>query len=128
MSAIYTYHKTEKLKSRKLLQELFAQGKSLQVFPLKVFYMYLPEAAVENVQAGVGVSARNFRKAVDRNRIKRLLRECYRLNKLPLYATVEQKNKRIALFFLYTGKELPAYSLLEEKMKLAITKLQDNLA
>ncbi len=128
MAAIYSYQKIEKLKSRKLLQEIFAQGKSLQVFPLKVFYMYLPETAAEKVQAGVGVSARNFRKAVDRNRIKRLLRECYRLNKLPLYATVEQKNKRLALFFLYIGKDLPAYSLLEEKMKLALTKLQDNIA
>jgi ribonuclease P protein component len=127
MAAIYTYHKTEKLKSRKLLQELFARGKSFSVFPLKVFYMDLPDASNEAVQAGVGVSARNFRKAVDRNRIKRLLRECYRLNKLPLYTTVKQKNKSIAVFFLYIAKELPEYSLLEEKMKLALTKLQDNI-
>ncbi len=128
MSAIYTYHKTEKLKSRKLLQELFAKGKSFSVFPLKVFYMVLPEAAICPVQAGVGVSARIFRKAVERNRIKRLLRECYRVNKLPLHTTLNDKNKNIAVFFLYIGKEIPVHALLNIKMKLALNKLQETIA
>jgi ribonuclease P protein component len=128
MSAIFTYHKTEKLKSRKLLQELFAQGKSFSVFPVKVFYMYLPETAKEPVQAGVGVSARIFRKAVERNRIKRLLRECYRVNKLPLYSTLNNKNKKIAVFLLYIGKEIPAHALLNVKMKLVLNKLQETIA
>ena len=89
--------------------------------------MPLPESFTDPVQAGVGVSARNFRKAVDRNRIKRLLRECYRLNKLSLHERIRQSNKPIAVFFLYTGKELPEYALLDEKMKLVITKLESLL-
>lgn len=128
MSGAFTYNKTEKLKSRKLLQEVFAQGKSFSVFPLKVFYIPQTAAGSVAVQAGVGVSARHFRKAVERNRIKRLLRECYRINKLPLYAAVQEKNKPLAVFFLYIGKELPEYNLLQEKMKLALLKLKDNIA
>ena len=127
MVAKYTYHKTEKLKSRKLIDGLFTGGKSFSVFPIKVFYMFLPDATTQPVQAGVGVSARNFRKAVDRNRIKRLLRECYRLNKLSLHERIQQSNKPIAVFFLYTGKELPEYALLDEKMKVVITKLESLL-
>ncbi len=86
--------------------------------------MPLPESFTDPIQAGVGVSARNFRKAVDRNRIKRLLRECYRLNKLPLHERILQSKKNIAVFFLYIGKELPEYTLLDEKMKAVITKLE----
>lgn len=128
MAGKLTYNKHEKLKSRKLLQQLFAKAKSFSVFPVKVFYMPLEEATVNRLQVGVGVSARNFRKAVDRNRVKRLLRECYRLNKLSLHALVNEKQKPLAVFLLYIGKELPEYNLLDEKMKLALTKLEANLA
>lgn len=128
MAGKLTYNKHEKLKSRKLLQQLFAGAKSFSVFPVKVFYLPLEDAANERLQVGVGVSARNFKKAVDRNRIKRLLRECYRLNKLSLHTFVNEKQKPVAVFFLYLGKELPEYELLNGKMKLALTKLEDSLA
>jgi ribonuclease P protein component len=126
MAATYSYNKTEKLKSRKTLNTLFTGGKSFSVFPIKVFYL-LPQTKEITVQAGVGVSAKNFKKAVERNRIKRLLRECYRLNKLSLHAVVEQKQKSVAVFFLYIGKEMPEYLLLNEKMQTALTKLEASL-
>ena len=128
MTGTFTYNKHEKLKSRKLLQQLFATARSFSVFPVKVFYMPLDEAVEKTVQVGVGVSARNFRKAVDRNRIKRVLRECYRLNKTVLHEAVNDKKKPLAVFILYLGKELPEYALLDEKMKLALTKLVSNIA
>jgi ribonuclease P protein component len=127
MANTYSYNKTEKLKSRKMLNEIFTSGKSFSVFPVKVFYI-LPETKDKTVNAGVGVSAKNFRKAVERNRIKRLLRECYRLNKLSLHATVESKQKAVAVFFLYIGKEMPDYTMLNEKMQKALTKLEETLA
>ena len=127
MHADYSYNKTEKLKSRKMLNEIFTSGKSFSVFPVKVFYI-LPATKEHTVNAGVGVSAKNFRKAVERNRIKRLLRECYRLNKLSLHETVAGKQKSIAVFFLYIGKEMPEYAMLNEKMQKAITKLEEALA
>jgi ribonuclease P protein component len=85
--------------------------------------MELPEAMEKPVQVGVGVSARNFRKAVDRNRVKRLLREAYRLNKIVLQETTGTQRKKLAVFFLYTGKELPQFELLNEKMRKALEKL-----
>ncbi|MES2002902.1 MAG: ribonuclease P protein component [Bacteroidota bacterium] len=127
MAATYSYNKTEKLKSRKALNALFTGGKTFSVFPVKLFYMPLPEEAVQAIQVGVGVSARHFKKAVDRNRIKRLLRECYRLNKLSLHATATANQKKIAVFFLYIGKELPEYAMLNEKMLQALTKLEEKL-
>lgn len=128
MAATYSYNATEKLKSRKLLDQLFTKGRSFSVFPVKVFFMPLPDHENEAIKAGVGVSARNFRKAVDRNRIKRLLRECYRLNKLSLHATVAAKQKKVGVFFLYIGKELPDYTFLNEKMQTALTKLETFIA
>jgi len=127
MPATYSYNATEKLKSRKLLDQLFTGGKSFSVFPVKVFYMPLPEPDGHPIKAGVGVSARNFRKAVDRNRIKRLLRESYRLNKLSLHTTISNHQKNIAVFFLYIGKDMPDFRLLNEKMQSALTKLETSL-
>jgi ribonuclease P protein component len=123
MPATYSYNKKEKLKSRKLLDQLFTKGKSVSAFPLKVFYGVLPAETTETVQAGVGVSARNFTKAVDRNRIKRLLREVYRLNKTVLHDALHAEQKKAAVFFLYVGKEKPEFAPLNETMPLVLQKL-----
>jgi ribonuclease P protein component len=123
MASTYSYNKTEKLKSRKTLNELFTKGKSFSVSPVKLFYTITEDD--QTIKAGVGVSARNFKKAVDRNRIKRLLRECYRLNKLSLHTTVAAKQKGVSIFFLYVGKELPDYAMLNEKIQTALTKLEE---
>lgn len=127
MPAINSYAKAEKLKSRKALNALFTGGKSFAVFPVKVFWMPAEHNSDQPIQAGVGVSARHFKKAVDRNRIKRLLRECYRLNKHGLLATLDAKEKKVVVFFLYVGKELPDYTLLNEKMQQALTKFEEQL-
>jgi ribonuclease P protein component len=128
MAATYSYNKKEKLKSRKLLDQLFTKGRSFSVFPIKVFYMPIAEGADNPIKAGVGVSARNFNKAVHRNRIKRLLRECYRLHKSILSVSKEVDHKPFAVFFLFVGKEMPDFILLNEKMPLALTKLESIIA
>lgn len=120
----FGYHKKEKLKSRTELQAIFTTGKSFSVFPIKVFFIEKDTMdTTVPVSAGVGVSSRHFKKAVDRNRIKRLLREAYRLEKQPLLQTITVQSKTVSVFFLYLDKELPDYVLIREKMKEGIEKL-----
>jgi ribonuclease P protein component len=146
MSKINGYNKEQKLKSRKAMESLFASGKSFNAFPIKVFYTvetiaqidasenitlernsvdHIPaqNIAADLVHAGVGVSSRNFKKAVDRNRIKRLLREVYRTQKQDLIRTVALQNSELNVFFLYVGKELPEYIDLKVSMEKTLEKL-----
>jgi ribonuclease P protein component len=120
----FTYPRNQKLKSRKLLGNLFATGKSLNAFPLKLVYQTNSPVNAEILMAGVGASSRNFKKAVDRNRIKRLLRESYRLQKNILQDGLP-KDRQWQLFFIYTGKELPESKLIAEKMQFLMQKLID---
>ena len=72
---------------------------------------------------GTGVSAKNFKKAVDRNRIKRLTREAYRLQKTDLQEKVKANNIQLNVFFIYTGKELPEYNEVYKKIGVVLNKL-----
>jgi ribonuclease P protein component len=119
----FTYKKNQRLKSRKLIDELFSKGKSISAFPLKVIYSFAPLPRDVALQAGVTVSSRNFKKAVDRNRVKRVLRESFRLHKTPLEQMLHEKQLQLAVFFIYTSKELPVWQEVEGKMSYAINKL-----
>lgn len=79
------------------------------------------------LKAGFSVSKRYFKKAVDRNRVKRLIRESYRLQKLPLRDLLAQSGTSMHLFFIYTGKELPHFNLIKEKTGAALQKLEAEL-
>ena len=122
----FSYNKKEKLKRRKQLEALFINGTTFTIFPIKVFYKEF-EVQDNIIKAGVGASRKNFKKAVDRNRIKRLLRETYRTEKAGLLNYLRQNKKQIALFFLYIDKSLPEYNSLKQKMQQAIEKLIKSL-
>ncbi len=117
-----SYGKKEKLKSRKLIEQLFAEGKSISKYPIKLIYLptELPEEV--KIQAGVAVPKKNFKSAVRRNRIKRLLREAYRLNKHPLFNNTDRS---FAFLFLYIGKEMPHYSEVERSMQKILHKFME---
>ena len=115
-----TFRTEEKLKKKNLITELFASGKSSSVFPLKMIYLQNDHDSPYKIQAGVSVSKRNFKKAVDRNRIKRLMRESYRKNKYLIYNN--EDTKKHIIMFIYQGKSEVSYELLEEKMKELIEK------
>ena len=123
MAGTFSYNKFEKLKSRKQIEMLFAQGKSISSFPVKVFYLPVDHTPVHPVQVGVGVSARNFKKAVDRNTIKRRMREAYRLHKLPLQKHLMANQKSVAVFILWIDKQLPTTETLKDLMPTVIEKL-----
>ena len=115
----FSYNKKEKLKSKKLIDQLFNEGQSVTAFPLRL--VYLPTVFDENMVAktGVSVSKRNFKNAVDRNRIKRLLRESYRLNKTSYFNNI---TTQYAFMILYIGKDIPTFTQVETRMKLLFEK------
>lgn len=119
----YHFNKNEKLKSRKLTEQLFAKGDTFLVFPVKVLYIVVKEPLDYSIKIGVTASSKKFKKAVDRNRIKRVLKEQYRLNKHPLHSYVSGKNLQVAVFFVFIDKVLPTKGLLDKKMPIIIDKL-----
>lgn len=116
-----TYNKSEKLKSEKAITQLFNEGKSISAHPLRLIYMKNDN----KMKVGVSASKRNFKKAVDRIRIKRLLRESYRLNKNML---INNKIDGYSLMILYISKEMPDFKLVDTKMKALFTKFISKIA
>lgn len=109
----FGYNKYEKLKSRKLIKQLFEDGKAISVFPLRLVYLKTNHDGKYLLQTGVSVSKRNFKLAVDRNRIKRMMREVYRLNKSKFYNSI---NEKYIFMFIYLGKKEMDYHKLDKKM------------
>lgn len=120
----FTLGRDQRLKSRQLIERVFREGKSINVFPFRVYYLIQPlTEGRQPLQAGVGASRRNFKKAVDRNRIKRLVREAYRVKKEALSLLVKEKQLSVSLFFIYMGKELPDHRLVSGKIAVALEKI-----
>jgi ribonuclease P protein component len=130
MAKIFTYQQKDKLKSRKQMQNLFALGKSMSIAPLRLIYT-LENIAEENpanlgplvLQAGVGAPTKQFKKAVQRNRVKRLLREAYRLE-LPVFrAQLPANGIRLNIFILYMEANVLPQIEINTKMKLILDQL-----
>lgn len=121
----FTYSKKEKLKSKKLIDKMFSEGQSVSSFPLRM--VYLPTAFEDDIttKTGVSVSKRNFKTAVDRNHIKRLMRESYRLNKTNYFNNV---SSQYALMILYIGKDKPTFIQIETKMNQLFEKFLNKVS
>lgn len=126
MAKEFALGKNEKLKSRKQIDALFAGGKTFMSFPLRVSYQLAPieEGEKSGIQIGVSASKRNFKRAVDRNRIKRLLREAYRLQKKDIVTFLQANNLKGYVFFIYVDKSLPTYTTVFEAMTKCLKLLQ----
>lgn len=114
-----TFPKHEKLKSRKAIEQLFEEGKAFKKYPIKLLYLSTTQ---EHTQAGFAVPKRNFKRAVDRNAIKRLLRETYRLQKTELTTAC---GTTFVLLFMYIGKDAAPYKTVEKAMRSLLKKLVD---
>ncbi len=121
-----TFSKKERLKSKKTIERLFAEGKSVHQFPLRIKYEFQQvEAGTKpSVQLAVSVPKKKVNLAVDRNRLKRQLREAYRLNKSPLLQKVNNSKQSLALFLIYNGPASADYHTLEEKLKVLLNQVE----
>ena len=113
------FPKKEKLKSKKLIEKLFKEGKTLSNFPLKLIYLKVDVPVDAKFKTGVAVPKKNFKSAVKRNRIKRLLREAYRLNK---HLVFNNSEGNFAFLILYLGKEMPTYPEIDKGMQIILQK------
>jgi ribonuclease P protein component len=131
LSKNFTYQKKDKLKSRKQTQFLFSKGTAITMHPIRLLYtIEKVEAGIFPdglLQAGVGAPSRQFRKAVQRNRVKRLLREGYRLEKPNFTNGLSLTNTRLNLFFLYVDVNVQTQQQIQTSIKLILQKLADKL-
>jgi ribonuclease P protein component len=118
----YTLGKEEKLKSTKIIEQLFKEGRSFSVTPFRVIYI-LKQDGLPQLKTAFSVSKRYFKKASDRNRIKRLMREAWRLQKNELAKKVKDDARNFSVFLIFTGQELPVYELVFEKTTAIVKRL-----
>lgn len=134
MPKVFTYQKLDKLKSRKQTQFLFSKGQAITVFPIRLVYtieIFDNTSSTTHssnlLQAGVGAPSNTFKKAVLRNRVKRLLREAYRLEKPSFVNQAALENKKVNLFFLYTDTLVLTQAEIQAKVKEALALLLTKL-
>lgn len=120
-----SFKKKERLCSKKIIDKLFSEGESFPVFPLKFVFLKTTLPFDSPVQTGFSVGKKTFKKAVQRNLIKRRMREAYRLNKHILYQNTGTEG--LALFILFIGKAIPEYKLIEDAMKKALKLLVNKI-
>lgn len=113
----YKFTKSERLSRKSVIERLYAEGRSVAAFPLRAVYLPIePEEGEPEVSILIAVSKKRFRHAVDRNLIKRRLREAYRLNKHSFVEQLQQKGCRMAVSILYLDKQHHSYSHLQAKL------------
>jgi ribonuclease P protein component len=107
----FTFSKEERLKSEKHIQELFKKGSSFYLFPFKVIFLPNPDTTYPFHRVMVSVSKKNFKRAVDRNLIKRRIRESYRLNKNLL-----PTSPKLFIAYLYNAKEILTFAQIQDRL------------
>ncbi len=118
---MFTLKKAERLRSKKTIQELFLKGETILVYPLKAVYLDVEALQGYPAQAAFSVSKKNYKKAVERNLIKRRVREAYRLKKPSFYKKL--KSRKVAVMFIYIAKENLPYSDTEKALKKVLKKI-----
>lgn len=124
---MFNLPKTERLCSKKQIEELFAHGQRLWVFPYNVCWMRCDATIQPPAQVLVSVSKKRFHHAVDRNRVKRLIRECYRLHKPQLLQLLRDADCSLQLAISYAHNEILDYDTLYHKMDKIVERLSQAL-
>lgn len=120
MASQFTLGKNERLKSRKAIDFLFANGRKKSVAPFRVVY---DRKNTKGLLLGVSASAKNFSRATDRNLLKRRVREAWRLQKQQLAQTLEMQGKGMHVFIICTSNEMPDYNSVTVAVQKIIVQL-----
>lgn len=123
----YTFGKHERLTHRQVISTLFNRGKAYKAYPFMLIVMPHPHEPEATAQVVMSVSRRSFKRAVDRNRIKRLMRESWRHRKHELYTGAEQAGMKLAIALVYMGKELPSQHDADVKISEVLKRLKDDI-
>ncbi|MDR0606140.1 MAG: ribonuclease P protein component [Bacteroidales bacterium] len=118
----YSFSKQERIYYRNDFQKLFSKGEYFYLYPFKCIYLW-KEATAFSGKIAISVSKRKFKKAVDRNKIKRLIRESYRLKKHILYQEYANSKQSIDIFIIYTGTKIYSFRMIEEHFIELINKI-----
>jgi len=119
----FTFRKHERLKSNLTIESLFLQNRAFRIYPFKLVWLATEQDKSFTIKAGFSVSKRNFRSAVDRNFIKRRMRECIRLNKNEIYEKLASKNIELSFMLIYVGNEVLNFKEFELKIKQLLIRL-----
>jgi ribonuclease P protein component len=121
----YTFSQKERITNKKTFEHIFNSGKSISVYPYKWIWIETPTTNSQPppLQLGISVPKKSFHKAVDRNKIKRRIREAYRKNKYLLYEVLQNKKRIMALMVIYTAKDILPYCEMEKKMIVSLRLL-----
>ncbi|WP_443786099.1 ribonuclease P protein component [Bacteroides eggerthii] len=123
-----TLHKVERLDKKKIIEKMFAGGsRSFSVFPLRVVYLPVEELEAD-ASILISVSKRRFKRAVKRNRVKRQIREAYRVNKHELLNILVERKCRLAIAFIYLSDQLVESSIIEDRMRIALVRITEKMA
>lgn len=122
-----TFKKEEKLFKINQIEALFSKGASFFSYPFKLLWIEIDEDEVYPARLLISVPKKNFKRAVDRNHIKRLIREAYRLNKSVLYDCLNNHQIKINIAFIYTQKDILSFHEIEKQMILTLRKICTNV-
>jgi ribonuclease P protein component len=120
----YSFSKAEHLCGEKKIAHLHTEGNAFIVYPLRIVYCVMPEEDEFPAKVMVSVPKKRFKRAVKRNRLKRLIRESYRLNKYILWDALTEKNVQAHISFQYVSDEELTFDYIEKRMQTALNKIK----
>ena len=118
-----TFSRNERLRSNRLIHDLFAGKITFYEYPFRVTWIFLDSVGESPAQVLMSVPKYNFKKAVDRNLLKRRMKEAYRLNKHTLYEALDPTHRKMAVCLTFTAKEILSFDLIQQKIILILQRL-----
>ena len=123
----HTFTKDERLRSRKLIEQVINEGKSISVSPFRLSWTVTQFETPFPAQLAIAVPKRFFKRAVDRNYIKRIIREVWRKNKSATYTLLQSKKIQCAFLVIFSGRKVPEYTEVEKKFLLTLQRFEETI-